>query len=111
METPLDAINHDSGRVHFLCASTRLVGDTAYGTASMLAWMINDKAIEPHVPVLEKGMRSDETFANSDFQWIEQNNEYRCPAGHTHCAANGVHSGIRARTSPRPTRSSIDQAS
>ena len=27
-------------------------------------------------------MRSDETFANSDFQWIEQNNEYRCPAGH-----------------------------
>ncbi|MEM5386676.1 IS1182 family transposase [Paraburkholderia phymatum] len=60
----------------------RLLGDTAYGTAAMLAWMINDKAIEPHVPVLEKGARSDETFANSDFQWVGQSNEYRCPAGH-----------------------------
>ena len=29
----------------------RLVGDTAYGSAPMLDWMINDKQIEPHVPV------------------------------------------------------------
>jgi len=27
----------------------RLVGDTAYGTASMLNWMVNEKQIEPHV--------------------------------------------------------------
>ncbi|TCG03859.1 IS5 family transposase [Paraburkholderia steynii] len=60
----------------------RVVGDTAYGAASMLAWMINDKAIEPHVPVWDKGTRADETFSNSDFQWLEQSNEYRCPAGH-----------------------------
>ncbi len=60
----------------------QLVGDTAYGTASMLAWIINDKAIEPHVPVWKKRARSDETFSNSDFQWFEQSNEYRCPAGH-----------------------------
>ncbi|CAD6560863.1 transposase [Paraburkholderia sabiae] len=51
-------------------------------TASMLAWMINDKAIEPQVPVWEKGARSDETFSNSEFQWLEQSNKYRCPAGH-----------------------------
>jgi len=44
--------------------------------------MINDKTIEPHVPVWEKGARSDETFANSYFQWLGQSNEYRCPAGH-----------------------------
>ncbi len=32
----------------------RLVGDTAYGTASMLGWMVQDKGIEPHVPVWDK---------------------------------------------------------
>ena len=29
----------------------RLIGDTAYGTAPMLAWMVNEKDIEPRVPV------------------------------------------------------------
>lgn len=28
----------------------RLIGDTAYGTAPMLAWMVEDKDIKPHVP-------------------------------------------------------------
>lgn len=28
-----------------------LIGDTAYGTAEMLGWMVDEKAIEPHVPV------------------------------------------------------------
>ncbi|MGF6267243.1 hypothetical protein OKW49_008237 [Paraburkholderia youngii] len=28
----------------------RLVGDTAYGSAAMLAWMIEEKEIAPHVP-------------------------------------------------------------
>ena len=30
---------------------THLIGDTAYGTAEMLGWMVDEKAIEPHVPV------------------------------------------------------------
>lgn len=29
----------------------RLIGDTAYGTAAMLGWLIKDKGIEPQVPV------------------------------------------------------------
>ena len=29
----------------------RLIGDTAYGTAPMLEWMVKDNGIEPHVPV------------------------------------------------------------
>ena len=29
----------------------RLIGDTAYGTTPMLAWMVEEKDIEPHVPV------------------------------------------------------------
>jgi Transposase DDE domain len=61
----------------------RLIGDTAYGTASMLAWMVEDKGIEPHVPVWERWQRNDQTLSSSDFQWNEQADEYRCPQGHT----------------------------
>jgi transposase len=32
----------------------RLIGDTAYGTAPMLAWMVEEKGIEPHVPVWDR---------------------------------------------------------
>jgi transposase len=59
----------------------RLIGDTAYGTGPMLEWMVEDKDIEPHVPVWEKFRRTDGTFLVSDFKWDEQANEYRCPRG------------------------------
>ena len=59
----------------------RLIGDTAYGTAELLGWMVNEKAIEPHVPVWDKTQRNDETLSSSDFQWNEQADEYRCPQG------------------------------
>lgn len=59
----------------------RLVGDTAYGVAPMLAWMVEQKDIAPHMPVWDKTKRKDDTFASGDFQWSEQENEYRCPAG------------------------------
>jgi transposase len=60
----------------------RLVGDTAYGTASLLGWMVEDKDIEPYVPVWDKSQRRDETLSSGDFQWNETTNEYRCPQGH-----------------------------
>jgi transposase len=59
----------------------RLIGDTAYGTGPMLEWMVQDKGIEPHVPVWEKTERNDGTFSVTDFRWVEQANEYRCPRG------------------------------
>jgi hypothetical protein len=58
----------------------RLVGDTNYGSAAMLGWLVDDKQIEPHVPVLDKSVRTDGTFSRSDFAWNEEANEYRCPA-------------------------------
>jgi hypothetical protein len=61
---------------------TRLIGDMAYGAAELLAWMVNEKAIEPHVPVWDKTQRNDETLSSSHFQWDEQADEYRCPQGH-----------------------------
>ena len=47
----------------------------------MLAWLVEHKHIEPHVPVWDKSRRADGTFEMADFMWDEQANEYRCPAG------------------------------
>ena len=60
----------------------RLVGDTAYGTAPMLGWMVQNKGIAPHVPVWDRSERKDGTLPSSEFVWNEQANEYRCPQGH-----------------------------
>jgi transposase len=65
----------------FAIKPTRLIGDMAYGAAELLGWMVNDKAIEPHVPVWDKTQRADDTLSSSDFQWNERANEYRCPQG------------------------------
>jgi hypothetical protein len=59
----------------------RLIGDMAYGAADFLGWMVNEKAIEPHVPVWDKTERNDDTLSVSDFQWDAKANEYRCPQG------------------------------
>ena len=47
----------------------------------MLDWMVNDKGIEPHVPVWDKSERNDGTLSRRDFQWNEAANEYICPEG------------------------------
>ncbi|MDH3673790.1 MAG: transposase [Gammaproteobacteria bacterium] len=59
----------------------RLIGDSVYGTAPMLSWLVDDKGIEPHIPVWDKSVRTDGTFSRSDFQWDEAEDEYRCPGG------------------------------
>src|SRR6202051_2926777 len=46
----------------------RLIGDTAYGTAARLNWLVHEKQIEPHVPVWTRDQREDGTISNSDFQ-------------------------------------------
>ena len=71
----------DRIEARFALKPQRLIGDTAYGSAPMLAWLVDDKAIAPHVPVWDKTQRDDGTFSSSDFQWNEQADEYRCPAG------------------------------
>ncbi len=59
----------------------RLVGDTNYGSAAMLGWLVDEKKIAPHTHVADKTERDDGTLSRSDFQWDEQANEYRCPEG------------------------------
>ena len=58
-----------------------LIGDTAYGTSSMLDWLVNGKHIEPHIPVWERWQREDGTFSSNEFSWDENADEYRCPGG------------------------------
>jgi len=66
----------------FAIKPTRLIGDMAYGAAELLAWMVNDKAIEPHVPVWGTTRRAEEVLPNSEFTWDAATDEYRCPQGH-----------------------------
>jgi hypothetical protein len=37
----------------------RLIGDSAYGSAEMLNWLVHDRGIEPHIPVFDKSQRTD----------------------------------------------------
>lgn len=61
----------------------RLMGDTAYGAAENLGYVVEEKGIEPHIPVWDKTERTDGTLSVSDFQWDEEADEYRCPASKT----------------------------
>jgi hypothetical protein len=58
-----------------------LVGDTAYGSAEMLSWLVNDQGIEPHIPVFDKSQRGDGTFSRDDFAYDHKRDCYICPAG------------------------------
>ena len=59
----------------------RLAADTAYGSAEMLAWLVDERGIEPHIPVFDKSRRTDGTFSRDDFTYDEEADVYVCPAG------------------------------
>ncbi len=59
----------------------RFVGDGAYGNAETLGWLVHEKGIEPHVPVLDKSQRQDQTFSRTDFKFDYKRDRYICPAG------------------------------
>jgi transposase len=59
----------------------RLAGDSGYGSAEMLAWLVYDQGIEPHVSVFDKSARKDGTFSRQDFTYDHEGDVYLCPAG------------------------------
>jgi transposase len=61
----------------------RLAGDTAYGSAAMLNWIVNEKKITPHIPVNDKSKREDGIFSREDFTFDKARDIYTCPAGKT----------------------------
>jgi transposase len=59
----------------------RLAGDTAYGSAEMLNWLVEEQRIAPHVPVIDKSARRDGTFAREVFRYDPEDDVYICPGG------------------------------
>ena len=59
----------------------RLVADTAYGSAANLAWLVEEKSIEPHIPVFDKSARNDGSFERVDFVYDHEDDSYICPDG------------------------------
>jgi len=59
----------------------RLAADTAYGAATTLNWLVNEKKIAPHIPVFDKSKRKDGTFSREDFTFDHDRDIYTCPAG------------------------------
>jgi IS5 family transposase len=58
----------------------RLAADTAYGSGPNLNWLVKDKDIAPHIPVIDKSKRDDGTFSREDFRFDKERNVYICPA-------------------------------
>ena len=59
----------------------KLIGDTAYGSAEMLNWLVDGRGIEPHIPVFDKSQRIDGTLSRDDFVYDHADDSYRCPGG------------------------------
>src|SRR3954453_19574423 len=59
----------------------RLLGDSAYGSAEMLGWLVSERNIAPHVTVFDKSARKDGTFSREDFHYDPERDVYVCPGG------------------------------
>ena len=59
----------------------RLMGDSAYGSAEMLGWLVHEHGIEPHITVFDKSTRKDGTFSRADFTYDQAGDVYYCPSG------------------------------
>lgn len=59
----------------------RLAADSAYGSATTLNWIVNEKNIVPHIPVIDKSEREDGTLSRSHFTFDKDRNVYVCPEG------------------------------
>jgi len=81
----------------------RLAADTAYGSAATLNWIVNEKKIAPHIPVIDKSKREDGSLSREDFTFDKERNVYVCPQGKLLHTTGRIHDGetllYRARTS------------
>src|SRR5271163_4542669 len=72
----------------------RLTADTAYGTAAMLNWLVEEKGIAPHIPVIDKSQRDDGTFSRSDFRYDPASDVYHCSTGKTLTTTETLVNGV-----------------
>lgn len=73
----------------------RMIADTAYGTGPLLEWLVQERGIAPHIPVIDKSGRKDGTFERADFTYDDENDLYICPGG------KELKQSRRAYTNPR----------
>ena len=66
------------------------------GSAPNLAWLVEDRGIEPHIPVFDKSARKDDTFERSAFTFDHDDDSYICPGG------NRLRPSNRNFKTPRP---------
>jgi transposase len=67
-------------KCRFNLRPARLAGDSAYGAARLLKWLV-DRTITPHVPVWDRSARLDGKFSREDFIFDRERNVYVCPSG------------------------------
>jgi len=73
----------------------RMIADTAYGTGPLLEWLVQERGIAPHIPVVDKSGRKDGTFERADFFYDAENDAYISPGG------KELKQSRRAFTTPR----------
>lgn len=71
----------DRVRERFDLWPERLIADMAYGSGEMLGWLVHERGIEPHIPVIDKSKRDDGTFSRENFTYDVEADAYICPAG------------------------------
>lgn len=76
MQTMLDRTNDA-----FSINPERMIADTAYGTGPLLEWLVQERGIAPHIPVIDKSGRTDGTFERADFTYDDDKDAYICPGG------------------------------
>ncbi len=80
----------------------RLAADTAYGSAANLNWIVNERKIAPHIPVIDKSKREDGSLSRDDFTFDKDRNVYVCPQGNLLHTTGTIHDGetilCRAKT-------------
>ena len=59
----------------------RMIADTAYGTGPLLEWLVQERDIAPHIPVVDKSSRTDGTFEWADFTDDAESDVCICPGG------------------------------
>ena len=70
----------------------RLAADTAYGNAQTLK-SLTDHGIEPHIPVIDKSVRTDGLFSRADFTYDPDRDLYICPGGKLLTTSGTAHDG------------------
>jgi hypothetical protein len=65
----------------FTAVGTLVVLCAFASAAPMLAWLVKERGVSPHIPVFDKSWRDDGTLSRADFTYDAGQNLYVCPQG------------------------------